>query len=130
LVPGGRLDADEFRRDDVSRLAAVEGTKYFRGGESAGGIDCSGLPRCAYLDALLAYAMRHLDRNIFRRFAEQWWFDASARSLAGGYRGYTVPIDAKGTIGEMKSESMPPRDLAVTTCGVHALVYAGAESWT
>jgi hypothetical protein len=33
-----------------------EGTKYHWGGESSRGIDCSGLPRRAYRDALLAYA--------------------------------------------------------------------------
>ena len=46
--PGGKIDAEELRQDYVRRMAAFEGTKYYWGGESSRGIDCSGLPRTAF----------------------------------------------------------------------------------
>lgn len=128
-LPGGEIDAEELRRDYVRRMSEFEGTKYHWGGESSRGIDCSGLPRRALRDALLAYGFRHLNGRAFRGYAEQWWFDASAKALGEGYRGYTSPIGTEGTIQGMSYDALVPGDLAVTTCGVHILAYAGDGKW-
>ena len=98
------------------------------GGESSRGIDCSGLPRRALRDALLAYGIRNLNGRAFRGYVEQWWFDASARALGEGYRDYTSPLGATGTIQEMDYGGLVPGDLAVTTSGVHILAYEATGS--
>jgi len=54
LLPGRAIDPAELRNDYVRRMGRFEGTTYVWGGESRRGIDCSGLPRRAYRDALLS----------------------------------------------------------------------------
>ncbi len=129
VLPGATIDAGELRQYYVQRMLAFEGTKYHWGGESAGGIDCSGLPRRALRDALLAYGIKHLNGRAFRLSAEQWWYDASARALGEGYRSYTVPLPMSGTIREMDASGLMPGDLAVTKSGVHVIAYAGNDKW-
>lgn len=129
LLPGQPIDRDELRRDYVQRMLALEGTAYFWGGESSRGIDCSGLPRRAYRDALLACGFRHGNGRAFRAFAEQWWYDASARALREGYRGMTAATGIQGTIRTMDPALLEPGDFAVTNDGVHVVVYAGGERW-
>jgi hypothetical protein len=125
ILPGGEIDTEELSQDYVRRMSDFEGTKYYWGGESSRGIDCSGLPRRALRDALLAYGLRHFNGRAFRGYVEQWWFDASAKALGEGYRDYTNPIGTKGTIKEMDYGALIPGDLAVTANGVHILAYAG-----
>lgn len=129
VLPGGKIDGEELRRDYVRRMAGFEGTKYHWGGESSRGIDCSGLPRRALRDALLAYGVKYFNGRAFRSYFEQWWFDASAKALGEGYRGYTMPLGPAGTIQEMNCDGLVPGDLAVTTSGVHILAYAGNGQW-
>ena len=129
LLPSGEIDPDELRRDYVRRMNEFEGTRYIWGGESSRGIDCSGLPRRAFRDALLAYGIRHGNGRALRACLEQWWFDASAKALSEGYRRYTSPIGTSGTIRKMDYASLVPGDLAVTTGGVHLLAYAGDGRW-
>jgi len=129
VLPGGDIDPDELRNDYVRRMSGFEGTKYFWGGENARGIDCSGLPRRALRDALLAYGIRHGNGEALRACLEQWWFDASAKALGEGYRGYTLPIGTTGTIQSMDYAGLLPGDLAVTTNGIHILAYAGEGRW-
>lgn len=128
-LPGSRIEESEVRDDYVRRMAKLEGTKYIWGGESHSGIDCSGLPRRALRDALLAYGVRHANGKAFRAYLEQWWFDASAKALGEGYRHYTQPIGLSGTIREMDYRTLLPGDLAVTLSGIHVLVYMGEERW-
>jgi hypothetical protein len=87
LLPGEAIDADELRREYVRRMARFEGTRYHWGGESSRGIDCSGLPRRALRDALLAYGLRHANGRAVRMGFAQWWHDASAQALGQGHRG-------------------------------------------
>lgn len=129
ILPGGDMDPEELRQDYVRRMNEFEGTKYFWGGESSRGIDCSGLPRRAFRDALLSYGIKHFNGRAFRAYIGQWWFDASAKALGEGYRGYTSPIGTSGTIQKMDYESLLPGDMAVTTSGVHILAYAGDGQW-
>ncbi|MES2980684.1 MAG: NlpC/P60 family protein [Verrucomicrobiota bacterium] len=128
-LPGGEMNSDELRKDYLRRMTEFEDTKYFWGGESSRGIDCSGLPRRALRDALLAYGINHFNGHAFRQYVEQWWYDASAQALAAGYRNYTSPLEVTGTIQEMNYDTLVPGDLAVTTNGVHILAYVGNEQW-
>ena len=129
ILPSGEIDPAELRQEYVRRMREFEGTKYFWGGESSHGIDCSGLPRRAFRDALLAYGSKHFNGRAFRAYIEQWWFDASAKALGEGYRSYTSPIGTIGTIQKMDYALLVPGDLAVTTSGIHVLAYAGDGQW-
>lgn len=129
ILPGGEIDGEELRKDYVRRISEFEETKYYWGGESSRGIDCSGLPRRALRDALLAYGFKHLNGRAFRKYIEHWWFDASAMALSQAYRDYTRTIGTTGTIKEMNTEKLIPGDLAVDTTGVHILAYVGGGRW-
>jgi hypothetical protein len=128
-LPGREIDPARLRDIYVRKMTGYAGTPYFWGGESARGIDCSGLPRRALRDALLTYGLRHVNGRAFRAFAEQWWFDAGAKALGEGYRGYTVSLGVEGTIRGMDYGPLAPGDLAVTSNGIHVLVYAGDGRW-
>ena len=129
VLPGDKIDEGELRQDYVRRMGKLEGTKYFWGGESSRGIDCSGLPRRSLRDALLTYGVKHLNGQAFRQYVEHWWFDASAKALGESYRNYTSPLGFAGTIQEMEYAGLMPGDLAVTTSGVHILAYTGDGKW-
>jgi hypothetical protein len=129
LLPGRRIDEAELRADYVRRLADFEGTNYVWGGEGRRGIDCSGLPRRAWRDALRSYGIRHLDGGALRAAVAQWWYDTSARALAAGYRDFTRPLGQAGILRKMDFSQVLPGDLAVTRDGVHVMAYAGAERW-
>ena len=129
LLPGEAIDADELRREYVRRMEQFEGTRYHWGGESSRGIDCSGLPRRALRDALLAYGLRHANGRAVRMGFAQWWHDASAQALGQGHRGDTIPLGITGTIRGMNHEGLVPGDFAVTTTGTHLVAYLGAGRW-
>ena len=129
ILPSDTIDAEKLRQMYVLRMSKLEGTKYHWGGESPRGIDCSGLPRRALRDALLAYGIKHSNGRAFREYVSQWWFDASAEALGDGYRDYTSPLKTTGTIQDMDYAELMPGDLAVTTNGLHILAYAGDGQW-
>ena len=129
FLPGRAIETAVLRRDYVERLGGFEGSTYSWGGESSVGIDCSGLMRRAYRDALLSYGIRRVNGVALRAWAEQWWFDASARALRDGYRGYTVPTKIEGKIREMDYGNLLLGDLAVTHGGAHILAYVGDDKW-
>lgn len=129
VLPRGEIDREELRTDYVERVTAFDGTRYVWGGESALGIDCSGLPRRALRDALLAYGLRHASGAAFRLFAEQWWHDASAQALGEGHREFTTRLDVLGRIDALDTTALAPGDLAVTNDSRHLLVYVGRGRW-
>lgn len=129
VLPPTEINIQNLRSDYVRRMTMFEGTKYYWGGESSRGIDCSGLPRRALRDALLADGIKNFNGGAFRGLLEHWWFDASAKALSQGYRNYTKPLGITGTIHDMDHSSLVVGDLAVTTSGVHILAYAGDGNW-
>lgn len=60
---------------------------------------------------------------------KQWWFDASAKALSEGYRGYAIPLDITGVVKSIDPTSLQPGDLAITTDGVHVVIYVGEGRW-
>ena len=128
-LPARAIEVDELREDFVDRMLDYEGARYYWGGENRKGIDCSGLPRRAYREALFWYGIRHLDGGALRTAVANWWFDASARAMAAEYRGDTVPLDLGGTISEMSYDGLLPGDLAITEGGAHMLAYVGGGRW-
>ena len=129
MLPGRPVVVDELRDDYVERMGRFESTQYYWGGESRRGIDCSGLPRRALRDALFSYGFQHVDGRAMRAYFKQWWFDASARALSEGYREYAQPLEISGTIRTIDDSMLAPGDMAITSDGVHVVVYAGEGEW-
>ena len=129
FLPGDWINAIELREDYLKRVNQFENTPYVWGGENSHGIDCSGLPRRALRDALFAYGIRHGNGDAIRDAAAQWWYDTSAQALSQGYRHTTIDLGITGTIRELDTAQIQPGDLAITTNGIHLIVYAGEGKW-
>ena len=129
LSPGRAADTEALRADYVQRMRALEGVPYVWGGESGRGIDCSGLPRRAYRQALFWQGLRTGNGRLTRGFLEQLWFDTSAESLGEEYRGFTKALGIEGTIRTMDVSPLLPGDMAITRDGLHVVVYMGKERW-
>jgi hypothetical protein len=129
LLPANRINDTELRHDYLKRLNQFENTPYVWGGENSRGIDCSGLPRRALRDALFTYGIRHGNGTAIREAAAQWWYDTSAQALSQGYRDTTIGLGITGTIREIDTTPLQPGDLAITTNGIHLIVYAGEGKW-
>ncbi len=128
-LPTREIKTAKLREDFVVRMLEYEGTRYYWGGENWKGIDCSGLPRRAYREALFRYGIRHLDGGALRKSVLNWWFDASARAMAAEYRGETVALNRGGQISNMSYDELIPGDLAITEGGAHMLAYVGDGQW-
>ncbi|OYV00247.1 MAG: hypothetical protein CFE26_24260, partial [Verrucomicrobiales bacterium VVV1] len=88
LLPGKLLDSVALRAGYVEGLRGFDGVGYIWGGESSRGIDCAGLPRRAFRDALFHQGVTGMNGDAFREWARQWWFDTRAKAMGAGYRGF------------------------------------------
>jgi hypothetical protein len=129
LLPGRPADAVSLRNRYVKALGNYTGVSYVWGGEGKMGIDCSGLPRRAFCDALLGEGFRTGNASLVREAVSQWWYDASARAMAEGYRGYLVPLFPTNALRTTDFSKLEPGDLAITRSGIHCLVYVGGDTW-
>lgn len=129
LLPGRGIDADRVRDGYVERMERLESTGYFWGGETARGIDCSGLPRKALRDSLFSEGIRGFNGAAIRLAFRHWWFDASAKALRDGYRGYATPLGVSGTVRGMDYSQLLPGDFVVTDDGVHVMCFLGGNRW-
>jgi hypothetical protein len=127
-LPGRPIDPVKLRSDYLEELRSFEDVPYVWGGESGQGIDCSGLPRRSYRNALLTQAWRGNSKALLL-YLSQWWHDASAKALSEGYRDNTVPLEVTGKMDSMDHSSLQPGDLAVSLGGAHMLVYIGEGKW-
>ncbi|MES2438831.1 MAG: NlpC/P60 family protein [Verrucomicrobiota bacterium] len=128
-LPEKPLDTRDLNRRYVAAMERMRGAPYRWGGESRGGIDCSGLPRRALRDALLEIGWRTGNGAAFRAWAEQWWFDTSAKALAENYRGFTRPLGVSGKLRDLDTVHLSPGDLAVTADGRHVMVLLAGGRW-
>ena len=129
LLPGKPVNVSELREDYLKRMVSYQGTIYHWGGENRRGIDCSGLPRKAMREALFSNGIRKLDGGSLRLFLKHWWNDASAKALAEGHLGYTIPTGQSGTIASMDYSGLIPGDLVVTKDRRHIFAYLGNDRW-
>lgn len=127
LVRDAGLDRDHLRSLYVDNLRGYAGTPYVWGGEGRTGIDCSGLPRSALINALVRHGYTRFNGRALRLAAWMLWHDASAEELLAGYRGLTVSEERVFQINDGRTD-VRPGDLAITADGVHVLVYLSAET--
>lgn len=129
LLPGKPLETGALREDYVRRLRHFEGTRYVWGGESALGIDCSGLPRRALRDALWAQGCRTWNGRAFRAWLHEWCFDSSAKAMMVHHRGRTRTLPGCGSLWDLHEHAPLPGDLAIRADGRHVMVYLGNREW-
>jgi hypothetical protein len=125
VLPSQAPPPAELRQTYIQHLKKYEGAKYVWGGESALGIDCSGLVRRAMRDALVAQKTPWA----FRKALSLWWYDSSAVAMRDGYRQNTRKIGNAPSINEIDLALLKPGDLAVTQDGVHILAHLGQHKW-
>lgn len=128
LLPGRPLDEARLKSDYLSGMRGFKGSTYVWGGESARGIDCSGLPRRALRDALARQAITG-NGKAARLWLEQWWFDTSARAMMESYRGFTKATGIRGQMIKIDPSQVQPGDLAVTGDGRHVMIYLDRGEW-
>ena len=108
----------------VDYLRSYEGVKYVWGGEGCFGIDCSGLPRSAFIKANFKYAYFHFKGKALRKALWLWWFDASAKEMFNGYKGAMIVEQKFYKIKDLRTD-VQPGDIA--TNGSHVMVYLSAS---
>jgi len=128
-APGRSLNTTALRREYARSLRGYEGARYVWGGETALGIDCSGLPRCALMKANWRQGILTANPRLIRESIALWWFDSSAHALMDGYRDKTRLLVVTPSLNKFDYARLLPGDFAVTAGGAHALVYLGEKTW-
>lgn len=129
LIPGRDANAAQTREQYTQALRAYAGTPYVWGGETRRGIDCSGLLRCALMDANVRQALHSGNPRPLRSALAMWWHDCSARSLGEEYRGWTQRLFTAPKLNDLDYTRLQPGDIAVTTGGQHCMAYLGRKTW-
>jgi hypothetical protein len=129
LWPARPVDSARLTRSYVWSLFKYQNTPYVWGGENGRGIDCSGLIRRGFIDALLSQGWDQRNPALWRETAIIWWRDCSAREMKNGYSGRIEPRFAARSLNELDTTQLQIGDLAVMRSGVHVLAFVGGRSW-
>jgi hypothetical protein len=129
LLPARDVPAAELRSEYATALRRYDGVAYHWGGENSRGIDCSGLVRRGLIDALFLRGVRTADGGRVRQALSLWWNDTSANALGSGHASLTTPLFDTPSVNALDQSQILPGDLAVTTSGVHIMIYLGGNQW-
>ena len=129
VLPARRDDAQALRREYVRSLNSYRGTPYVWGGETRRGIDCSGLMRCALIDANLHRGITTLNPALLRHAFSLWWHDCSALAMQQEYRGQTRLLFRARALNDLDESQIEAGDIAVTASGAHVLAFTGNRTW-
>jgi hypothetical protein len=119
-LPTGTDTQNELRASFVEALRRYEGVTYVWGGEGTKGIDCSGLMRRAWRDALVQRGVRG-EFAFLRRALTSWWQDRTARDLRDGPE--TAKVMRIPSVRALPREQRKQGDLLVTTDGTHIMAF-------
>ena len=122
-------DIDSLRADYVAGMQRYMGARYYWGGESPKGIDCSGLVRRGLVDALFLRGFCTLHPALVRDAFWLWWHDTTADGLGHASGVFTVRLFDAPSINQLDHSKLEPGDLAVTQGGAHVLAYLGEKHW-
>ena len=130
LLPARPTDSSkDFAQSYVNALKRYDGVTYVWGGESALGLDCSGLVRRAMMDACWTDGIRKRDGGLLRLGLSLWLHDCSAQALGEGYRDFTKAVTMAQSINALNHEEIRLGDLAVLSDGIHVMAYVGNLRW-
>ena len=130
ILPGRKLrDHAALRQAYVEAMQAYQGTRYVWGGEGRFGIDCSGLVRKGWEDALVSQGLFTGNSALIREGASVYWNDTTAKVLGEGYTGRTTLVTTCPSLNTADYTLLLSGDLAVTQNGVHVLAYLGDKTW-
>ena len=137
LMPGGLLvvpwpvrgHTENLRASYVRHLRDYSGCEYYWGGESRGGIDCSGLIRRGMIDACLEEGWSRRDPELIQRAFSLWWNDTSAEALGQEYHGLTRLVEQIKELRYYEHGALNPGVLAVTADGKHIMAHLGGGQW-
>lgn len=130
VLPGRPVSPETLREKYTSCLRRYEGVRYVWGGETALGIDCSGLVRRGLMDALFLEGLRTFNPGLVCGAISLWWNDTTARVLGEkNVASPTVAITETPEINLLDHSLLQPGDLAVTATGLHVLAYLGDQTW-
>lgn len=127
ILPGRNPDQLRLRAPYVRELKSFEGTRYVWGGENFLGVDCSGLVRKAFINALVKQGLTSLNPRMVRAAISLWWFDTSAEAMGNEYRGMTKVLDRARDLNQFDHRKLLPGDFSVM--GIHTMAYLGDETW-
>lgn len=123
-------DVDILRGYYQNRLSGFQNVKYVWGGETNSGIDCSGLARVALWQAMFKEGLMQANPRLLGPMFWKFWFrDISARDMLKEKYGYTKVIGGANQIAGCDTSKLRVGDMAVTTDGVHVLIYYGENKW-
>ncbi len=123
-------DAARLQATYVRCLLSYRGAPYVWGGETHWGIDCSGLARCALWDAMQREGGREGNPRLLGIPGWQfWWRDMTAADLRDGKYGYTHVVGSADHLAGATVPDLRAGDLAVTSNGMHVLIYLGDARW-